>query len=158
MPTRTLTFLQPYDSETPEPTRHEWRFLPVAPDGRGPTEESSVPTVEVLSTGEMCDAEDLWQFCTDELTTIHSSGRTIPPTSEELNECILNNTSRCIRSSVTYAPDDGWVLVRACGDVEGFTCSVWSLGSPVPEPGVSLALLVGSLALVAIARLRSLRG
>lgn len=154
MPNRTLTFLQPYDSETPDPTRHEWKFSPLAPDGRGPTEESSVPTVEVLSTGEQCDAENLRQFCTDELTTIHPSGVPIPPTNEELNECILNNTNRCVHSSVTYASDDGWVLVRACGDDEGFSCSAWSPGLPLPEPGVSLALLVGSLALLTMTRRR----
>jgi hypothetical protein len=158
MPTKPLTFLQPYDSETPEPTRHEWMFLPIAPDGRGPVTDPTTPDVTPIATGEQCDAEDLRQFCTDELAAIHPFGWTIHPTNDELNECILNNSERCVISSVTYASDDGWVLVRACGDVEGFTCSVWSPGLPVPEPGVSLALLVGTLALLAIGRRRSLRG
>lgn len=158
MPTRTFSFLQPYDSETPEPTRHEWMFLPIAPDGRGPVTDPTTPDVTPIATGEQCEAENLRQFCTDELTETHPFGWMIHPTNEELNECILNNTERCVISSGTYAPNDGWMLVRACGDTEGFSCSPWSPGLPLPEPTLTCALIVGTIALLSIARIRSLWG
>jgi hypothetical protein len=157
MPTRTFTFIQPYDAVIPDPTRHEWIFSPIAPDGRGPAQEASAATANVLATGQLCEAESVRQWCLNDLTEVSPFGFTINPTIDQMNECILNNSYRCTTSSTTYEPGDGWILVRACGDV-GISCSEWSPGLPVPEPGVSLALLVGSLALVAIARLRSLRG
>lgn len=144
-------FWQPYDAELPDPTRWEFQFLPVQPDGWPGTPLVLLPD-GLSEEWVSCDATMIVDECSTRLITFTGSHFDYPAAAE-IDACVADNLNRCRHVDV-QTPPDGWLEVRACGDF--LNCSQWT-ATPVPEVDFITAVLVGTLLLGGIINERAWR-